>query len=258
MRGRSPTITGMDEGATDAADSADEPSPARSPFRDLHVIAAQQSSITPDLEHLELYTMGGLLTILWHGDPESERVVVMGGGAMGGLLGPADGLYHDLGTALVEHGIATMRLSYRVPNDISGCTLDMAAVADLASRRGGKRFIFMGHSFGGAIALRTALMINRYCAGVVTFATQSAGCEQVDRLDPDVPLLLFHGDHDELLPYAVSEMVLMLVGHGELVRLEGNGHLLSEAGDAMRERLLTWVPAQFDAHQARDAAAGGD
>jgi hypothetical protein len=63
---------------------------------------------------------------------------------------------------------------------------------------------------------------------------------------------MFHGDHDELLPYAVSEMVLMLVGHGELVQLEGNGHLLSEAGDLMRERLLTWVPEQFDAHEARD------
>src|SRR5690349_13124205 len=66
-----------------------------SPLNDLQVIAAQQVSVTPDLEHVELFTLGGLLTILWHGDPQADRVVLAVGGAMGGLLGPADGLYHD-------------------------------------------------------------------------------------------------------------------------------------------------------------------
>ena len=70
------------------------------------------------LEHLELYTLHGLLTILWHGDPEAEYVVLMGGRPMGGLLGPADGLYHDLGVALAALGIGTMRIGYRTPNDL--------------------------------------------------------------------------------------------------------------------------------------------
>jgi acetyl esterase/lipase len=255
----------MDEEATstDAPGNAKNDDPdddrvSRSPFRDLQVIAAQQVSITPDLEHLELYTLGGLLTILWHGDPEAECVVVMVGGAMGGLLGPADGRFHDLGTALVAEGISTMRVSYRKPNDLGACTHDLAAACDLAARRGARRFILMGHSFGGAIALRTALMINRHCAGVATFATQSAGCELVDQLADDVPVLLFHGDQDELLPVAVSEMVRMLVGHGELVVLEGNGHLLSQAGDQLRERLLEWVPSRFADHRDRSAERDGE
>jgi len=232
--------------------------PAQTPFRDLHVIAAQQVSVTADLEHLELYTLGGLLTILWHGDPEAESVVLMVGGAMGGLLGPADGLFHDLGTAFVADGISTMRISYRQPNDLAACTHDLAAACDLAARRGARRFILMGHSFGGAIALRTALMINRHCAGVVTFATQSAGCELIDQLDDDVPLLLFHGDQDELLPLAVSEMVRMLAGHGELVVLEGNGHLLSDAGAQLREHVRAWVPARFAEHERATAERAAD
>jgi pimeloyl-ACP methyl ester carboxylesterase len=145
-------------------------------------------------------------------------------------------------------------VSYRRPNDLAACTLDLAAAADLASRRGGRRFIAMGHSFGGAIALRTALLLGRHCAGVVTLATQSAGCEQVDQLGDDVPLLLFHGDQDELLPCAVSEMVQLLVGHGELVLLPGNGHLLSAAGEQLRTRLHEWIPARFADHGTRDDA----
>ena len=40
------------------------------------------------------------------------------GGGMGSLLGPADGLYHDLGVQLAARGIGTMRVGYRKPNDL--------------------------------------------------------------------------------------------------------------------------------------------
>lgn len=229
-----------------------------SPLRELQVIAAQEVEVTPTLQHIELYTLTGLLTILWHGDPEAESVVVMCGGAMGGLLGPAEGLYHDLGETLAADGIGTLRISYRKPNDLAACTHDLAAAADLASRRGARRFLTMGHSFGGAIAVRTALMLGAHCAGIVTLSTQSAGCEEAGLLADDVPLLLFHGDRDELLPPTVSEMVQLLVGHGEFVLLPGAGHLLTQAGDELRERLGGWIPDQFADHARRNPSDPGD
>ncbi|HCB37507.1 MAG TPA: hypothetical protein DEP66_04750, partial [Acidimicrobiaceae bacterium] len=79
----------------------------------------------------------------------------------------------------------------------------------------------------------------------MTFATQSAGCEPAEGLAERVPVLLFHGDRDELLPAAASEMTRMLIGGGELVVLPGAGHLLTEAATTLRERLLDWVPARF-------------
>jgi len=224
-----------------------------SPLRELKVIGTQQIEIAPGIEHCELFTMRGLLTILWHGDPDAEHVVLMVGGAMGGLLGPAGGLYHELGEHLATKGIGTLRVSYRRPNDLEMCTHDLAAAADLASRRGARSFITMGHSFGGAIAIRAALMLGRHCAGIATFATQSAGCEQVGALSDDVPLLLFHGEEDELLPPVVSESVRMMAGHGEVVLLEGRGHLLTDAGPALRARLDPWID---DAFAAQDLAAG--
>ena len=99
--------------------------------------------------------------------------------------------------------------------------------------------------------MRAGLMLDRHCAGIATLATQSAGCEMADALDPDVPLILFHGDRDEILPAMASELVRMIAGHGELVLLPGAGHLMSEAGDELRDQLAAWIPAQFEAHAAR-------
>jgi len=99
----------------------DDRSLARSPLELLEALAREEVVLSPDLRHLEIYTMRGLLTILWHGPVDADQVVVMAGGAMGGLLGPAGGLYHDLGTRFAADGIGTMRVGYRKPNDLVRC-----------------------------------------------------------------------------------------------------------------------------------------
>jgi pimeloyl-ACP methyl ester carboxylesterase len=229
---------------------ADEPAPDTTtdepgPLAQLGILAMEEVAVGPDLRHVEIYTLRGLLTVLWHGPPDAERVVLMSGGAMGGLLGPAHGLYHDLGTAFARDGIGTARVGYRKPNDLNRCIHDVGAVAQLAYVRGARSYVTMGHSFGGAVAVSVALALANHVRGVVTFATQSAGCEVAGELPADVPLLLFHGDRDELLPWQCSETVRMIAGHGELVVVPGAGHLLAEAGTELRARLLTWVPEVF-------------
>jgi hypothetical protein len=215
----------------------------RSPLEALGAIASQEAEVTENLRHVEVYTLGGLLTMLWHGDPAFEHVVIACGGAMGGLLGPAGGLYHDLGVRFAEQGIGLVRVGYRKPNDLGACVHDLVAVAELAARRGGRRFVTMGHSFGGAVAIRAGITLGDDTAGVVTLATQSAGCEEAERL-AGTPVLLFHGARDEILPPQASELVQMLTG-GELVVFPGTGHLFAEVGDDLRERLGSWIPARF-------------
>jgi dienelactone hydrolase len=213
----------------------------RSPLELLEALATEDVEVGPDFHHLEIYTLKGLLTILWHGDPQAEQVVVMSGGGMGGLLGPAHGLYHDLGQRFAAQGIGTMRVGYRKPNDLGRCVVDVAAAADLAVRTGARRVVTMGHSFGGAVAVQLGIVLGDHCAGVVTLATQSAGCEDGAALG-DTPLLLLHGDRDEILPPDTSAVVRALVGHGELVILPGAGHLMVEAHDELRELLGAWIP----------------
>jgi acetyl esterase/lipase len=220
---------------------ADDP---RSPLDLLEALTVQEVEIAPDFRHLEIYTMRGLLTLLWHGPVDANDVLVTCGGGMGSLLGPAEGLYHDLGVSLAALGIGTMRVGYRKPNDLPRCVHDVAAGADLAGRRGARRFVVMGHSFGGAVAIQVGAVLGTHCAGVVTLSTQSAGCEVAAELGA-TPLLLVHGTNDEILPPETSAVVQLLAGHGEIVLLPGSGHLLTEAAGELRERLGTWIGERF-------------
>ncbi len=216
----------------------------RSPLELLEALTVQEVAIADDFRHLEIYTMRGLLTLLWHGPIDAEAVLVTCGGGMGSLLGPADSLYHELGVRFAAQGIATVRVGYRKPNDLSRCVHDVAAASDLAGRRGARRFVVMGHSFGGAVAIQTGAVLGTHCRGVVTLSTQSAGCEVASELG-ETPLLLMHGTSDEILPPETSAMVQMLAGHGEIVLFPGAGHLLSEASEEIRERLDEWIPAHL-------------
>ena len=66
-------------------------------------------------------------------------------------------------------------------------------------------------------------------AGVVTFATQSAGCEIAGGIKPR-PFLLFHGERDEILPVEASAVVREIADCGELVVLPNDGHALAKSG----------------------------
>jgi pimeloyl-ACP methyl ester carboxylesterase len=208
----------------------------------LEALARQEVVVGPGLRHVEVFTLRGLLTVLWHGDPDAEAAVVLGGGAMGGLLGPADGFYHWLGEELgaAGSGIGVLRVGWRRPNDLDLCTLDLLAAADLAARAGAGRFVTGGHSFGGAIAVRAGIAMGEWTRGVVTFATQSAGCEEAGGLV--APVRAYHGDRDELLPLMASQALCHLAGgDAEVVVCEGAGHLLTEAGERLRAEVPQWV-----------------
>jgi pimeloyl-ACP methyl ester carboxylesterase len=215
------------------------------PLHALEVMATQSAMVTPTLRHVELFTLRGMMTVLWHQVPAGTEVlpaaIVACGGAMGGLLGPSQGLYQQLGNHWSWRGVPVLRVSYRRPNDLDACSLDVAAATQLAADAGAQRIVVMGHSFGGAVAVRVGVAMDEV-AGVVTFATQSAGCEIAAGLRGR-PLLLFHGDQDELLPLQSSEIVATMAGAGEVVLCPDDGHLLEHSGPLIREKLNQWLPA---------------
>lgn len=219
-----------------------------SPVEALGILARQHVELAPNVEHHELYTSRGLLSLHWFdldsadGGGGAEAAVIMGGGAMGGLLG-GGGLYHRLGAAMQDQGVAAVSVGWRQPNNLDLCTHDMIAAMQLVAERGPRRFVTIGHSFGGAVAIRAAAALPAAMVpGVVTLATQSAGCEPVEELS-ERQLLFIHGTNDSILPHHASEMVRMLAGAGELVLLEGEDHLLAGAIDVIMEKLDAWIPA---------------
>jgi predicted alpha/beta hydrolase family esterase len=233
------------DGAEQPGDRADPSDPtaleALHSFASAHVDVA--TSPTTVYAHREIYTGRGLLTVLSH-QPTGDRVaaaIVACGGALGGVLGPGHALYHHLGERWAGRGVPVLRVGYRQPNELDQCAHDVACAVELARDAGAERVVVMGHSFGGAVAVRVAVVMPVSVAGVVTFATQSAGCEVAGAL-AGRPLLLFHGDRDELLPPEASHVVAAIAGSGEVVMLPGDGHLLGRSDAAITDRLDEWLP----------------
>jgi len=212
------------------------------PLDSLGIMASQQAMLNDHLRHIEMYTKRGLLSLLWHEPHGVARPigVVMLGGAMGGLMGPGDSLYHALAEELVGRGVPSIRLSYRTANDMDSCCMDAAAAIQMLVASGADNVVVMGHSFGGAVAIRVGVGLNQMVAGVVTFATQSAGCEVAGGLQ-GTPLLMFHGDQDSILPLEASEVVRAIAGYGDLQVMVGDGHLLTNSHDVMYETVLNWI-----------------
>ena len=223
---------------------------ARSPLDLLDVMGIVEAEAGPELRHLEVYCPDGLLTLLWHGPRDATDVVVTLGGAIGGLLGPARALYLRLGQGLASDGIAVIRVHYRRPGIIERCLLDAAAAADLAAREHARRFIFMGHSFGGAVAVQAGVALEGLTAGVVGLTTQSAGCENAAALG-GTPLLLLHGGQDQILPVHASEAVRALAGGGELIVYPDADHGFATVADEIAGTLADWIPARFAEHAAQ-------
>ena len=216
------------------------------PLDALGIMASQQAILGPNLRQVEMYTRRGLLSLLWHEpDDVAQKVgVVMVGGAMGGTLGPGDSLFHALGEALVAVGVPSIRLSYRKPNDMDSCCVDTAAAVQLLVGSGADAVVIMGHSFGGAVAIRVAVGLSEMVCGVVTFATHSAGCEIAGGLQ-STPLLMFHGDSDSILPLEASEVVRAIAGTGDLHVMHGDDHLLVKSHDVMFSTTMEWLHTVF-------------
>ena len=222
-------------------DAAGQGAP-QTPLEMLGILASQQVSVTPTLRHIEMYTSRGLLTMFWHEPHGNARPVgvVMVGGAMGGTIGPGEGLYAQWGDSLAEFGIPSIRLSYRKPNDMDSCCVDTAAAVQMLVGSGADKVVLMGHSFGGAVAVRVGVGLSEMVAGVVTFATQSAGCEVAAGLQGR-PFLLFHGTDDSILPVESSEIVRAMAGTGDLHLMPGDDHLLYKSHGTINEIVMPWI-----------------
>ena len=217
----------------------------RSPLELLEALTVQEVEIAPDLRHLEIYTMRGLLTLLVARPRRRARTCSSRAAA-----GWAACSVRPKASTTTSASRSRRAASARCASATASRT-----TSALRARRGGggrprgpARRAAVRHD--GPLVRRRGRdpgrrgARRRTAAGVVTLATQSAGCEDAAELG-DTPLLLLHGTHDEILPPETSSIVQMLAGHGEVVLLPGAGHLLSEAADELRERIDAWIGERF-------------
>jgi fermentation-respiration switch protein FrsA (DUF1100 family) len=206
----------------------------RTPLRRL---AVQESRLGPDATVLEVITAEGVIVCVAHRpDDAGSQTTFFLGGALGGLSGPAHGLYDRL--AKEAGGV---RIHYRRPGDTEACLMDALLVHHVLGRRGVERVVLVGHSFGAAVAIGAGVLLGPAAAGVVALSTQVPGTEHVDKL-AGRPLLLVHGESDGVLPDLCSRTVYERAGEPkQLVLLPGDGHLLDGAADRVTELVRSFI-----------------
>ena len=171
----------------------------------------------------------------------ATRAMLWAGGAGGGFDSPANDLYARLSRDLAREGVSSLRVRFRDPADLNEATYDaLVGIAYLQSQ-GVERVGLCGHSFGGAVVIRAAVL-SEVVATVVTLATQAHGADVAARLAPRCPLLLLHGTADKVLPDGCSTFVHGVAGEPKrLVLLPGAGHVLDEAADQVEKEVRAWI-----------------
>lgn len=163
-------------------------------------------------------------------------------GASGGFDGPADGIYARIAEALQSRGVSTLRLHYRQPGEFEECVLDVLGALSFLKGIGAEGVALVGHSFGGAVAIRAALLAP-IVAGVAAMSSQLHGARDVAELSPR-PLLLVHGMDDQVLEATASETIYGWAEQPKrLVLYAGAGHSLVQCQAELYDLLTEWIPA---------------
>lgn len=218
-------------------DDADEPEDLE--LRILRVAAAPLEA-SPDALRIRLETTRGTIEGILHPIEGGTSAVVCVGGAMGGLQGPADGLYARLPALLHHARVTVFRVEYRQPNVFEQCVLDVLAGCSFLRGIGAEELALVGHSFGGAVVIKAG-ELHPAVRAVVAMSPQLYGTADVHNLGR--PLLLIHGMSDTILSHEASEDIYRRANEPKRLALYAEaGHSLNQARDAIDHLLAEWLP----------------
>lgn len=187
-----------------------------------------------------LSTSRGEMEGLLHPVEGGTSAIICVGGAMGGIDGPADGLYGRLADSLEPEGVTVLRLEYRQPNEFQECVLDVLAGCSFLKGIGAVDLALVGHSFGGAVVIKAGEIAPNVVA-VASLSPQLYGTRQVEQLGK--PLLLIHGMADNVLSHEASEDIYRRASEPKRIALYAEaGHSLFQAKDDILSLLTRWIP----------------
>ncbi len=194
-----------------------------------------------DAYRLLLRTTRGDVQAIFHVVQGGTGAVIMVCGASGGTDGPAEGIYARLADALAEKGITSLRLDYRDPGVFPECVLDLLAGASFLRGIGAERVVLVGHSFGGAVAIKAAELAGPSVVAVAALSSQGYGTQDVDRLSK--PLLVVHGMVDQVIEPTTSEEIYRRASEPKRIVLYAEaGHSLDQAKSDLYDLLVDWIP----------------
>jgi len=200
----------------------------------------QTAELPGNMMRLILNTSRGDIPCVFHHCQGNTGGVIWICGALGGLDGPSFGIFSMLSDELVNEGISSLRLHYRIPGDLSECVLDVLVGVHFLKSLKIDRVVVAGHSFGGAVAIMAGTL-SPEVKGVIGLSSQTYGAQDVAKLAPK-PLLLIHGERDRNLPVKCSQLIYEWANEPkELVIYKGSGHFLRECHHELHDLIKGWL-----------------
>eukprot|EP00741_Cyanophora_paradoxa_P004441 tig00000802_g4311.t1 len=142
-------------------------------------------------------------------------------GVDGGLEGPS-GLYPEVAAELSRRGVHALVLDYRRPARLEECIIDLNGGIDYLRMKGVEK----------AREIRPA--------GVITIASQTGSCDDVDVIGK--PVLFIHGEKDTCLSAHCSRILHRKAQEPkELLLLPEDGHCIERSGGLVRDRIVDFV-----------------
>lgn len=202
---------------------------------------------------LRLYVENGNIVCRYYPSPRATDAILWLGGSSGGFDSPARGLYDKLAVEFQRRQIASLRVRYRLPNDLDASIDDALVGLEFLRQNGITRYVLVGYAFGGAVAIGAGALTPSV-QGVAALASQSYGTGPVNRISPR-PLLLVAGEEDATLPVECSEYVYTnALDPKRLVTLPA-GHSFDEAASQLRVLLRDWIGETLSADEGAAGAA---
>lgn len=204
-------------------------------------MASDGTSLVGGYQAVTLATERGEIRCRLYAANAARGGVVWVGGVGGGWDTPARNLYPRLAADLAGEDVASLRVRFRDPRDMNEAVFDVLAGIRYLETLGIRRFGVVGHSFGGAVAIRAAAAV-REVKAVVTLASQGYGAGPAAALGPRVALLSVHGKDDEVLPPESSDHIQKIAKEPKrLVIFSGARHGLDEVADRVHRETRDWL-----------------
>lgn len=192
-------------------------------------------------EGLQFKTNRGNFDAILHRAPDADQAVVWVCGARGGFGGPGPGTYARMAEQFAGNGITSLRLDYRLANDVFECALDLLTGVSYLKATGHQPVVVVGHSFGGAVVIAAGAN-SSHIKGVVALSPQTYGAGMAGQVAPR-RLLVVHGKADTRLSYSCAQQIYdWAKDPKELVLYEGAEHRLEECRDDLESLLGRWIP----------------
>ncbi|MHB9036037.1 MAG: alpha/beta hydrolase family protein [Armatimonadota bacterium] len=205
----------------------------------IYVIGVREMPIAKDLTRLDFHTTRGDFQALFHARPALHKGVIMLGGYEGGFDGPGS-VYSDLSEMLLDVGVASLRMDYRIPGDCVQCGVDTLLALQYLDDDAFHDVVLLGWSFGGAVAIAAGSLATTI-RGVAAISTVEISDCCARRLRSK-PLLLIHGESDLTAPVAWPRRVHSRAeGPHDLILYSGVGHDMQEVSDRLVRDLADWI-----------------